>query len=148
MKLDDKNLLRIGETGDGATSIRSKSGLLLSTGYNRIVFGGRGMYVEFSESQIELTNIHIPLNQLYRLTDLRIYYVEFRSCDMPSVKIYYQVKTVAYADYKIGMFYISPTDLYVDGKCILRNDLMNEKSGDFFELNIITKVIDGDKMLL
>ena len=91
------------------------------------------MYVEFSESQIEMMNIHIPVNQLYRLTDLRIYYVEFRSCDVSSVKVYYQVKTVAYADYKIGLFYISPSDLYLSGKCVLRSDNINEKSVDFFE---------------
>ncbi len=133
MKLDAKNLLRIGETGDRTSSLRSDSGLLLATGYNRIVFGGRGMYVEFSESQIEMMNIHIPVNQLYRLTDLRIYYVEFRSCDVSSVKVYYQVKTVAYADYKIGLFYISPSDLYLSGKCVLRSDNINEKSVDFFE---------------
>jgi len=41
---------------------------------------------------------------------------------------------VAYADYRLGMFYISPFDLYFEDKSpIVKSDNINEKSFDFFE---------------
>jgi len=133
MKSEDKNLLRISENGDKSIGLYTGGGLLLSNGYNRVVFGGRGNYVEFRDDQIISDTIYIPPNQLYRLTDLRVYYVEFRSRGFSNVKVYYQLKTVAYADYKIGMFYISASDLFLDGKPILKPNTNNEKSSEFFE---------------
>jgi hypothetical protein len=126
--------LSINEIGDDITKLFSSNKLLLSKGYTRIVIGGRGPYVELNENQICLSSFHIPKDQLYRLTDKRIYYVEMRSIDNSYVKLYYQLKTVAYADYKIGMFYISPLDLYdFDGKCIITaNKIENEKANKFF----------------
>ena len=56
-------------------------------------------------------NFEIPEDQEYRKTDKRVYYVEARSKDDSYVKLYFQKKTVAYADYKVGMLYISPFDL-------------------------------------
>jgi hypothetical protein len=32
------------------------------------------------------------------------------------VKVYDQKRTVDYADYKVGLFYMSPFDLFVDGQ--------------------------------
>lgn len=95
--------------------------------------GGRGPYVEFTEDQIILNAFFIPKNCLYRLTDLRVYYTEFRSRDDSDVMLYYQLKTVAYADYKIGMFYISPKDLYLDTTLpIVRPVYNDENTNDFF----------------
>ena len=103
------------------TAIDSHFGTVLkvSNGYNRIVIGGRGPYVEFTEEQICFKAFHIPKDQLYRLTDKRVYYVEMRSIDFSNTKLYYQLQTVAYADYKIGMLYISPYDLFLStGECM------------------------------
>lgn len=94
--------------------------LKVSNGYNRIVIGGRGPYVEFTEDRIDWKAFHIPKDQVYRLTDRRVYYVELRSNDINNVKLYYQLQTVAYADYKIGMLYISPYDLFLStGECLV-----------------------------
>ena len=91
----------------------------VSDGYNRIIIGGRGPYVEFTDSQIVFKSFYIPKDQLYRLTDRRVYYIEMRSIDVANIKLYYQLQTVAYADYKIGMLYISPYDLYsFTGECM------------------------------
>ena len=135
MKSEDKKRIQVSEVGDELTYFGSPSGLSLAVGYNRVVFGGRGPYVEFSPHHIVHMNIHIPEDTLYRLTDPRIYYIEFRSCDDNLVKVYYQMRTVAYADYKIGMFYISPIELrLIGGKYILQPiSTDNEKSGEFFE---------------
>jgi hypothetical protein len=129
-----KNLLRIPEHGNGM-ALYTNSAYPISKGFNRVVFGDRGPYVEILDTQIIMTNIHIPITQLYRLTDLRIYYVEFRSNDVANIKIYYQIKTVAYADYKIGHFYVDVFDLCLEsGIRIVKDDTSNDKSVDFFEL--------------
>jgi hypothetical protein len=134
MKLEDKKQIQIAETGDDTTRFVTESGLLISEGYKRVVFGGRGAYVEFNPTNIIHTNIHIPENQLFRLSDPRIYYIEFRSCDDSLIKVYYQMRTVAYADYKIGQFYICPTQLKIQGGShVLTRSTENERSVDFFE---------------
>lgn len=134
MKLEDRKLIQIGEVGDELTEFISPSCLLMATGYNRIVFGTRGPYIEFDPRHIIHTNIHIPESQLFRLSDPRIYYIEFRSCDVNLIKVYYQMRTVAYADYRIGMFYVSPLELkLIGGESVLKINTDNEKSGEFFE---------------
>jgi hypothetical protein len=107
-----------------------------SDGFNRVVIGGRGPYVEFTDKQIHLKSFTIPKDQLYRFSDKRIYYIEFRSIDDANVKLYYQLKTVSYADYKIGMFYISAYDLYtIDGKPLAKSKVVEETTEHrFFEL--------------
>ncbi len=92
--------------------VSTKSGIVVATGFSRIVHGGRGAYVEFSDKQINQVNLEIPPDQLWRLnkeyTD-KIYYTEWRTKD--KIKVYHQKRTVDYADYKPGMWYISPRDL-------------------------------------
>jgi len=134
MKSDDKKQIQIPEMGDNTSRFVTDSGLLVAEGYNRVVFGGRGAYVEFNPENILHINIHIPENQLFRLSDPRIYYIEFRTSDDSLVKVYYQMRTVAYADYKIGKFYICPTKLQTQsGTRILTRSTENERSADFFE---------------
>lgn len=87
----------------------SSSGLLIATGYERVVVGDRGAYIEFWPDQIAKNNIFIPDHARYRLTDKVCYYNEWQSKCNSKVFIYEQKKTVAYADYLIGMFYIHPS---------------------------------------
>lgn len=106
--------LRISITGDNDTLFYTKEDLLVAKGYERIVIGGRGPYIEFTESQIVTENLLIPNDQQYRLKSDKVYYIEFRSMDESYVKVYYQLKEVDYADYKVGMLYISPFELKTD----------------------------------
>ncbi len=102
---------------DAPISFYSKSSTLLAKNYTRVVIGDRGPYVEFSEDQIIKEAFGVPENQLWRFdtkSGWRCYYYEYRSKDEASVKLYKQKKTVKYADYKIGLFYISPFDLVSD----------------------------------
>ena len=92
----------------------SNKGTLLTNGYTRVVIGKRGPYVEFEDAQIFKENFEIPKEEEYRLTNKVVFYVEYRSKDGSYVKLYFQKRKVAYADYKIGMYYISPFDLYND----------------------------------
>lgn len=87
--------------------------LLVAEGYQRIVIGERGPYIEFKNSMMKMNNLHVPKEQEYRLTDQRVYYVEFRTNDKSNVKVYFQRRTVKYADYRIGFFYVSPFELKI-----------------------------------
>jgi len=92
----------------------SYSGSLLAAGYNRIVHGGRGPYVEFVDRQICHANLVVPPAESWRLGSSRCYYDEYRSNDKSYVKVYHQKKCVNYADYIVGMWYMSPFDLVTD----------------------------------
>ena len=108
-----KDRLRISLEGS-EIAFFTKSGTPVASGYKRVVIGKRGPYIEFEPSQVISESFHIPADQKYRKTDDRVYYVEARSNDDSNVKLYYQRKPVAYADYKVGMVYISPFDLKTD----------------------------------
>lgn len=107
MREDIKYLKNIGSSTN--LKFYTKSALLIAEGYDRLVIGKRGPYVEFNNINTE--NIHIPKEQKYRLDNLLVYYDEYRTNDECNVKIYFQKKCVKYADYKIGKWYISPYDL-------------------------------------
>ncbi len=95
--------------------IKTKSGLLLAKGYKRIVHGGRGDYIEIDKTKIIETNIHIPIHEKWRREYPMAYYIEFRSNDENSVKIYYQLRTVSYADYKLNHYYVAIEDCVING---------------------------------
>ena len=106
--------LKIPITGNADSKLMTESGLIIASGYARVVLGGRGPYVEFSENQIDIFQCAIPDNQKWRLTNSNVYYLEYRTNDDSHVKIYHQTKIVDYADYKIGMYYVSPFALLLD----------------------------------
>lgn len=91
------------------TKLYLKDNTLLASGFNRIVHGKRGDYVEF-----EIDQLCIPLMSKFNQTiDMDnppkdIYYYWLYPEHHKDVKIYLQLKTVKYADYKIGKLYISP----------------------------------------
>jgi hypothetical protein len=130
-----EGLLNIPKEGS-SLELKTSYDTVIARKYERVVIGQRGPYVEFTPNQIISDKLFIPKNQLYRLSDPKIYYIEFRTNDSSNVKVYYQMRTVAYADYKIGCFYISPYDLYNDGiKCISDKNQVNENIELFFEFN-------------
>lgn len=93
-------------------------GSLFADCYNRVVHGGRGDYIELEKEQIvpELVSkfgndINIPIDR---------YYFWLYPLNKPEFKVYLQLKTVKYADYKIGKYYISPELIkdYKDPECL------------------------------
>jgi len=91
----------------------TKTGMQIAQGYMRVVHGGRGAYVELMTEQLLIANVHVPNDQMWRYTHDKAFYIEYRTTDAAHVKIYHQKRTVSYADYLVGMCYISPDDLYV-----------------------------------
>lgn len=111
--------LKIPITGNPLTVFTTPSGLHIATGYNRIVLGGRGPYIEFEYESMKEKNMIVPDSEEYRLWDKRVYYIELRTTDVCKVKIYFQLKKVSYADYKLNKVYISPFDLLANGEIII-----------------------------
>jgi hypothetical protein len=85
-----------------------KDGILFANGYERIVHGGRGDYVELTRDQIQVElaskfNQKLP-NEITNETFFYYWLVPKGRNE----KIYWQCNLVNYADYKIGFYYINP----------------------------------------
>lgn len=89
------------------TNVYLLDGTLFASGFNRVVHGGRGDYVEFEDKHILLPLVSKFDND--ETEDLDIYYWWLYPKEHPDTKVYLQKKTVKYADYKIGKYYVSPS---------------------------------------
>lgn len=89
-----------------------KNGTLFAKGFERVVHGGRGDYVEFTRDQI------VP-QLLYKMSlsvfdeqkankEPKFYYYWLIPSTDEMVKVYYQLAEVNYADYKVGYYYVAP----------------------------------------
>lgn len=107
--------------GNNDIEFYTKSNLEIANGYNRIVIGLRGPYIEFHHYNIISSSIHKIINPNH------YYFDEYRSNCKSNVKVYYQKFIVNYADYKPGFLYISPFDLISDKYPILITSLERKK---------------------
>jgi hypothetical protein len=83
-------------------------GTQFSKGYERIVRGKRGAYVELTKEQIVVSlKSHFNTPVPDEITSEPFYYHWLEPIGRTE-KIYWQIRTVKYADYKIGYYYISP----------------------------------------
>lgn len=83
-----------------------KDGTLFATGYERVVHGGRGDYVELMEEQIAVGLVSKFGQELPESITSELYY--WLVPQGRDEKIYWQCNKVDHADYKIGYYYISP----------------------------------------
>lgn len=98
--------------GDSTTCFYTGSGTHVATGYKRVVIGKRGPYIEFDFDQLSNPVWSMPPSETWRVGSSTAYYAELRSIDESNVKCYMQKKVVDYADYVVGMTYVSPFDLF------------------------------------
>jgi len=87
----------------------------VSNGYNRIVIGDYGAYIEIAPELMIKDNICLKPGQEYRLTERykNVKYYWYCLKEDLNFKIYYQRNTVTYADYLPKMCYISPNNIKV-----------------------------------
>lgn len=101
--------------GDEDVIICSLEGTPIAKGYTRVVIGDYGAFVEILKENIIRSNIKTKEGQEYRYKDekysSRVKYLWLTARDTSDCKIYYQKKTVSYADYKPDYFYISPFEV-------------------------------------
>ena len=83
-------------------------GRLFSEGYERVVHGGRGDYIELTKEQIVVPLQKLP-DEILGTEDF--YYYWLVPVEGYQTKVYWLIKTVSYADYKVGYYYISPNDI-------------------------------------
>ena len=122
MGMSYEKRLRIPPSGDNNTRFETSTGLHVATGYTRIFIGERGPYIEFLPGHLIWDNLRIPEEEKYRLEHPwkdKVFYVEWRTKDQSNVKVYEQKRRMDYADYKVGLFYISPFDLFVERKPVI-----------------------------
>ena len=86
-----------------------KDGILFANGYERVVHGGRGDYVEVTLDQIQVSlksHFNQPVPKVLSNEDFYYYWMEPIEREE---KIYWQCNYVGYADYKRNFYYISPS---------------------------------------
>lgn len=92
----------------GGGKLYTSKGTLLCNSYGRIVIGDYGAFIEFSAPATEFV---CEEGQEYRMTDPRyrnnVKYHWLTVQDNSHVKIYKQLRTVSYADYQKGKYYVS-----------------------------------------
>lgn len=100
------------------TPLYTLDGTQIATGYQRIVIGDYGAFVEIAPGQICKDALRCKPGQEYRYAEERfaanIKYLWLTTKDRSDCKIYFQKKGVNYADYVPGMFYISPYEVCVE----------------------------------
>lgn len=86
---------------------------LIAESFERVVHGGRGDYIELTAEQIKVPLVYRfdgkPFNEGDVDKDTDIFYYWLCPERDPLTKIYYQLRTVDYADYKVGYYYMSPS---------------------------------------
>lgn len=101
--------------GEDLYPLYTLAGTQICSGYERIVIGDYGAFVEISPDHILEESVHCKPGQEYRYSDERfssnVKYLWMTAKDQSDCKIYYQKKAVSYADYLPGMYYISPYEV-------------------------------------
>lgn len=114
------SLIPLNEFGDDETIFQTSNNLILCIGYNRIVFGDHGPYLEFEKENVIFDNWICKRKNIG-------YYDKYYPTDKTSILLYAQRSTVnnlpnppkgsrsfegnrkeGYADYIVGRYYISP----------------------------------------
>jgi hypothetical protein len=90
--------------------IFSKNGVLVAVGFNHIVVGDYGPYIEIWDGYINADALKVPDDQRWRFQKKYVG-VKYHWYDIDGVKVYHQLKPVSYADYQVGEYYVSPDDV-------------------------------------
>ena len=100
---------------DNNNPLYTINGSLICNGYDRIVIGDYGAYIEFSSEQANKNLFTVAAGQEYRIDNLRyanVKYAWLTINDDSQIKIYYQKNTVSYADYKPQKYYVNVYEVY------------------------------------
>ena len=91
-------------------ALYTTEGSLLCNGYSRIVVGDYGAFIEFDGPAYD-ANVVVQAGQEYRIDDPKyknnVKYHWYTIEDGSNIKLYYQKRTVSYADYTPRKWYVS-----------------------------------------
>ena len=102
-------LATFGHSGVGFFNSLTLDGVAFSNGFQRLVIGDHGPYIEMDSIAIPLM---VKPGHEWRIGSPRVKYEWYIPRDSREVKIYKQINTVGYADYRVGMFYACPYELF------------------------------------
>jgi hypothetical protein len=89
----------------------TSTGVQIATGFRRTVIGDYGAYIEIYPNQMIFENLTTKKGQEFRKKpSFRGKYIWLTDIN-DEVKVYSQTGKVSYADYIVGMFYISPYEV-------------------------------------
>lgn len=91
---------------DPHQTLFTRGGIRLANGFTRVVIGDYGAYVEIAPEQINRAAITPRFG--HRAPSRPVKYIWLVVIGEPRIKVYEQRGTVAYADYRIGMYYAAP----------------------------------------
>lgn len=99
-----------------AKPLYTHNGIKIAEGFERLVIGDYGAYIEYDLSQVPAgMRYSVEPGQEYRKLPGwrdRVKYIWYTVPDSePHIKIYWQLRPVSYADYKRKKFYISPFEI-------------------------------------
>lgn len=102
--------------GDQNCGLFSERETRVAYGYRRIVIGDYGAFVEIEPKQIEMLTLKLAPGEEYRVYDERysahVKYHWYTTIVPAQIKLYYQQRTVEYADYIPGMWYVSVYEVF------------------------------------
>lgn len=104
----------LNESGS-VNSLYTLNGAEICSGYDRIVVGDYGAFIEFSQEHIT-SEFVIQKGQEYRVYDEKyknnVKYIWLTINDKSNIKIYFQRRKVSYADYKPNKYYVSVHEVF------------------------------------
>lgn len=89
-------------------------GVLISTGYTRVIHGFLGSFVEIPEISFNTSVIEIVPGHEFRFLAVnsnKIFYHLYRTKNS-NIKIYHQIKNYPPSDYKAGCYYVRLEDIF------------------------------------
>lgn len=113
--LFNKNIPSFLNVSGSITPLFTLNGTKICNGYDRIVIGDYGAFIEFSQEHMA-SNFVIKKGQEYRVNDKKyknnVKYIWLTINDKSDIKIYFQKKRVLYADYKPSKYYVSVHEVF------------------------------------
>lgn len=109
-----------GEFINKEIKLTTHDGTILATGVSErgFVCGDYGVFLEIMPDQMVMDNIKVQPGQEYRVNNERyaknVKYQWFTDKAGDHIKLYFQQKGVTYADYKPGMWYVSPYEVQIE----------------------------------
>lgn len=106
--------------GEPHRELFSEKETCIANGYNRIVVGDYGAFIEIRPDQINQEKLRLAPGEEYRVYDERyaahVKYHWYTTIVPAQIKLYYQQKKVNYADYVPGMWYVSVYEVFPEGE--------------------------------
>lgn len=110
------DLVNIGITSLGGRKdccVYTVENTLIAVGYNKIVVGDYGAFIEIDKKDLVFGNIKVKEGQEYRFEE------KYKSCkyywltakDNSNIKVYHQKHCVDYARYEVDKIYVSPYEV-------------------------------------